>query len=124
MPICKRCEKNYGYLSRNRYCIRCSREVQVVAIRQMRNKHGPIYDKYLEGLRRYEASKPHEEDMENCHPCTYDVERDGNNFCTLRADLVAEFAKEHLDFPENFKILNNWFMGLKRCEHYKEEATG
>ncbi len=56
----------------------------------------------------------------SCCKCKYNAERAGNNICTLRHEIVTEVAREHLDFPENFMILNNWFMGLKPCEYYEE----
>ena len=62
MPKCKRCGTASEQLSRNKLCWDCGRAVQVEAITQMRNKSGPIYDKYLEGVRRYEASKSPKED--------------------------------------------------------------
>lgn len=59
----------------------------------------------------------------SCRTCKYDTEMYEQNFCTLRKDIVMEFAKEHLGFPEDFKILDNWFMGLEPCEFY-EKAHG
>lgn len=40
------------------------------------------------------------------------------DFCMLRADIVKEFAREHLGFPEDFTILNNWFMLSGPCKFY------
>jgi len=53
-----------------------------------------------------------------CRTCKYDTDMYEQNFCTLRKDIVMEFAKEHLGFPDDFKILNNWFMGLQPCDHW------
>lgn len=58
----------------------------------------------------------------SCRTCKYDAEMYNSGFCTLRKDIVMEFAKEHLGFPEKFKVLDNWFMGLDPCEFYKENS--
>jgi len=64
-------------------------------------------------------------DKLSCRNCKYDTEMDGNPICTLKSSLVMEFAKEHLGFPDDFKILNNWFMGLEPCDYWvaKEDVS-
>jgi len=62
MKRCKRCDREFEYLSRNRYCALCGIQVQRDAIEQMNTKSGPIYDRYVEGVRRYKERKASEED--------------------------------------------------------------
>ena len=62
MQTCKRCGHEFYKLSRNKLCWDCGIDLQREAITQMRNKSGPIWDRWLEGQRRYNESKPpHEE---------------------------------------------------------------
>ena len=62
MQTCKRCGHEFYKLSRNKLCWDCGIELQREAITQMRNKSGPIYDKWLKALEPWMKPKPpHEE---------------------------------------------------------------
>lgn len=55
----------------------------------------------------------------SCRSCKYDTEGYEQGFCTLHSGIVTEFVKEHCH--KDFKILNNWFMGLDPCDYYDED---
>ena len=50
---CKLCRKKKGKLSRRGFCIECSRKLNQNAIAQLRAKNGPVYEKWLSGLKKY-----------------------------------------------------------------------
>ena len=47
MPICKRCNKEAEHLSKRGLCMDCGMGAVQEAARQMHERKGPIYKKYL-----------------------------------------------------------------------------
>jgi len=56
--------------------------------------------------------------QQSCRTCEYDTEMNGQRLCILRRSLVMEFAKDHLGFPGNFEIQDNWFVGHETCDYW------
>ena len=49
---CKVCRKKFFKISQNNLCVRCATEKVEIARLEIKHKEGPIYEKYINNLRK------------------------------------------------------------------------